>query len=481
MKFLRHRLFPISLLLAAFFFKGVFLVTTFPIFTGQDEARHYNTVQYLNQPEIPADQLVDRPYQQRKDDFSSYNFSEEILNAGKAAGIDDLRRGLFSTQPFVPGSFDGVRESDIVANSWRPYNVFVPVDTAGVSFYHRVAALLERLLSEQNILVRFYAIRILSVALGTIAVWLTFLLARALRFDTPASTLIAALVAFQPKFSMYLTNINYDVLLIPSFFFFTWGGALSLRDGLNRKNFIAMLGGVAIGLLTKGTAIVLLAAFVGLMVFHFFAHARRHFKLTIAKGLFGLVFVFGALALSGGRYDYSHLIPIKTSFSETKASLREYLNESVTPGRLALSSRTYWGALGWNDDLLANHLTDAIWKLEIVSAIGIAFFFLRRKTVECFPKKIQVAFLVAMLAALQLGIRAADWNVFAQTGSLDLGTPGRYFLPNLATHLILVFFGLGALLGTNERFRKVLLGGVILMFFFSLYLTADVLLPRFYL
>ncbi|MFZ1735501.1 MAG: hypothetical protein WAU31_01050, partial [Candidatus Moraniibacteriota bacterium] len=98
MKIVRHPAFLITLLLTVFFLKGVFLATLFPIFTGQDEARHYNTLQYLNQPEIPAEQTTHRLHIQNKEDFSDYNFSEEIVNTGKTAGIDDLRHGLFDTQ-----------------------------------------------------------------------------------------------------------------------------------------------------------------------------------------------------------------------------------------------------------------------------------------------------------------------------------------------------------------------------------------------
>jgi len=71
--------------------------------------------------------------------------------------------------------------------------------------------------------------------------------------------------------------------------------------------------------------------------------------------------------------------------------------------------------------------------------------------------------------------------VFMSTHALDLGTPGRYFLPTLASHVILVFAGLGMLLGKRRYFKNTLIGGIILMFFFSLYLTFDVILPRFYL
>lgn len=480
----RHPAFLISLLLAIFFLKGVFLATLFPIFTGQDEARHYNTLQYLNQPNIPAEQTTYRLHIQDKEDFSDYNFSEEIINAGKAAGIDDLRHGLFDTQPFAPESFDGPNEPNITQQTWKPYNFTVPADVAGTgSLYHKVASEIESALSRHNILVRFYAARIFSVLLGTLAVFLAFLIARTLRFDAFISTLLAALVAFQPKFSMYMTNINYDAILIPTFFLFTWGGIMSIQKGINWRNSIVMLTAVAIGLLTKGTAIVLLATFLGIIIFHIITLARRSFKTaTIMKSVGAALFVIaGILILSGGRYHYMRLIPVEDSLSDTINSLGSYLDKSLTFGRFALSSRTYWGTLGWNDDFLANHLTDILSLIEEIAILGLVLFLFAKDKPDFLPEKGSVIFLIAMILALQLGIRTADWNVFAHTGSLGIGTPGRYFLPNLTTHIILVFIGLGMLLGTRERFKNILIGGVILMCFFSMFLTFSTILPRFYL
>ncbi|QQR77948.1 MAG: glycosyltransferase family 39 protein [Candidatus Moraniibacteriota bacterium] len=484
MKIVRHPAFLITLLLTVFFLKGVFLATLFPIFTGQDEARHYNTLQYLNQPEIPTEQTTHRLHIQNKEDFSDYNFSEEIVNTGKTAGIDDLRHGLFDTQRFVPESFDGANESEITRQTWKPYNFTTPADVVGSkSLYHTIAGAIESTLSQQDILTRFYAIRIFSVLLGTIAVFLTFLIARSLQFDHFISTLLAALVAFQPKFSMYLTNINYDALLIPTFFLFTWGGVISIQKGLNWKNFSIMFLAVVIGLLTKGTAIVLLMAFLGIIFYHSyrFIRARHQFKITFLRSVFAALFIIGIVALSSGRYHYTTLIPIGTSFSVTATSLGQYLDKSLTFGRFGLSSRTYWGSLGWNDDFLARHFTDILWPLEEIAIVGIILFLFSKKKPNFLPEKKPVIFLIAMIIALQFGIRVADWNVFAHTGSLDLGTPGRYFLPNLATHLILVFLGIGTLLGTRERFKNILLGGVIFMCFFSMFLTLDIILPRFYL
>jgi len=478
-KILRSPIFLISLLLVAFFLKGVFLATLFPMFTGQDEARHYNSAQFINEPTDKIWEKSPKKAEVNRDTFADYNFSEEILFAGTAAGIDDIRSGLYNTTDFSNTSL-GKNEGEILEQKWRPYNLFEYPDAVRGSLYHTITGKIEGALADQNILVRFYSIRIFSVLLGTFAVLLAFLIARTIGFSPYISTLFAALVAFQPKFSMYLTNINYDAFLIPLFFLFTWGGVLSLRDGINWKNVSIMITAIALGILTKGTAVILFVAFLGLIGFHLFRKAKNPKKLFIAAMIFVGIFLI-ANAFLETKYSLRGLFPLKGSATETLLSLGEYLDTSLTPGRFALSSRTYWGALGWNDSVIINHLTNILWPIQAIATLGIILFLFTRNKPDFLPDKTQIAFLISMIVALQLGIRLADWNVFASTGSLDLGTPGRYFLPNLATHLILVFVGFGMLLGKREYFKNILKGGVILMFFFSLYLTFNVILPRFYL
>lgn len=478
-KILKNPISLISLLLVAFFLKGVFLATLFPMFTGQDEARHYNSIQYLNEPEDKAWEKKSKKAKTNCDIFSDYNFSEEIQNTGTASGIDDIRSGLYNTVDFSDTS-EGKNEQEILERKWRPYNLLKYPDAVIGSLYHTITAKIEKALSRENILVRFYSVRIFSVFLGMIAVLFTFLIARALGFNQLISTLFATLVAFQPKFSMYMTNINYDTLLIPLFFLFTWGGILSLRDGPNRKNISVMITAIALGIFTKGTAVILFVVFVGLVGFHLFKKAKNLKKVLISATLF-VGFFFIANFFLETKYSLAGLLPFKGSVAGTFVSLGDYLDESLTLGRFSLSSRTYWGSLGWNDDFIVNNLTDILWPIEIIATIGLILFLFTKNRPDFLPEKKLVFFLITMIIALQLGVRMADWNVFISAKSLDLGTPGRYFLPNLASHLILVFVGLGMLLGKREYFKNILLGGVILMFFFSLYLTFNVILPRFYL
>ncbi|QQS20628.1 MAG: glycosyltransferase family 39 protein [Candidatus Moraniibacteriota bacterium] len=468
------------LLLDAFFLKGVFLAALFPLFTGQDEARHYNTIQYIAEPFEKTWPMEPRAHKENKNELLDYNFSQEIIGVGQAAEVDAIRGGIFRTADFSSGKgYDGKNENTIREKSWQPRNTYSPPDIATPGLYHRLGAFFEWALSGHDLLVRFYAIRIMSVALGTVAIFLAFMIARALRFDRHISLLFAALVAFQPKFSMYTTNINYDALLIPTFFLFTLGGILSLRDGLTLRNGAILLVSTILGVLTKQTAFILLPVLFILLSFHLLRHLSQKRSRFLSFTLFFLVLI-GGLSFLASHPTVKNIFPTHLSRTEILTSFEKYRSESLTPGRLALSSRTYWGALGWNEDIISRRLTDVLWPIEGLAAIGLLIFFIFKKP-EFLPEKRLVAFLVLMILALQLGIRAADWSIFRLTGALDLGAPGRYFLPNLATHFLLVFIGFGALVRSREFLRHLLVASVILFFAFSFYLTVSVVAPRFYL
>ncbi|MDR3558857.1 MAG: glycosyltransferase family 39 protein, partial [Candidatus Pacebacteria bacterium] len=248
--------FILALILLVFFLKGVFLATVYPMFTGQDEARHYNTIQYLVQPSGLNLPLNDRYAKTNNDNFSDYNFSQEILQVGQASGIDRLRSDIFNTINFSSG-YNGRNEAAIDSNGWKPYNYFSYRDIALPGLYHQLGAAIEKAFANQNILVRFYSIRIFSVLLGTLAILFAYLIAENVGFPAEYALLLTAIVAFQPKLSDYFTNINYDALLIPMFFLFTLGGVLALKNGLNWKNFSVMLLAAVAATLTKGTGLIL--------------------------------------------------------------------------------------------------------------------------------------------------------------------------------------------------------------------------------
>lgn len=471
----------LALILTIFFLKGVFLTVLFPIFTGQDEARHYSSLQYRAEPKEKNWEKINRPLGSiKKVNISDYNFSAEMIGAGEAADYNVFRHQLYNTVNFSDGYY-GTNEKEINLKKWKPYNYFKQPDiVAGNNFYYSVATFLEKILKNSDILVRFFSNRIFSTFLGTIGVFLAYLIFKNIEIKEKESLILTAIFAFQPKYAMYFSNINYDVFLIPLFFLFTLGAVLSLRNGLNWKNGSLMLVSILLGFFTKPTALILVAPFLGLIFYFFYTNYTKQKKSLNLKIIFpmivGLIIIFYF-----SNYNFVSLLPFKNNLTETFQSLSTYLSKSLTFGRFGLSSRTYWGSLEWFDNIFAKNFTNIIWVIQFFSFLGIILFLFSKKKFTFLPPKKYVLFLIGMIIALQVGIRMADWKIFISSGSLALGTPGRYFLPNLVSHIALIFIGLGSLLKKESYFKNTLKLGLILMFSFSMYLIFNMIIPRYYL
>lgn len=477
--------FILILILAVFFLKGVFLSVIQPIFSGQDEARHYNTVQYLAEPKgvVSKNEKKKRKNDsdlRDKDDFNTYNFSEEIQKTAEATDTDILRGEIYNTIHFSSSS-EGMNESGINARIWKPYTYYFYPDTAGTaSLYHKTAAQLEKFFSDQSILVRFSLIRIFSVFLGTFAVYLSYQIARTIGFSTKLSLILTAILAFQPKFSLYFTNINYDVLLIPMFFLFTYAGVLTLKNGLNWKTISLLLLSILIATETKGTGYILVITLLGLIAFLLYEKVKLQDK-KVRYGIYGLCFIISLAVIS---FLFSYFLQIKNL-----SSIGDYISKTITFNRFVLPSETYWGTLSWVNNSLLSNVTNIIFVIEMIALIGLGLLLFSKKFKGDYPSFLParkyIVFLISMIVALQIGIRVADWSVFSRIGGMkmSLGTPGRYFLPNLVSHILLVGAGLGAALAYFKKekyFEPLLLAILIGMFSLMMYLIFNVIILRFY-
>jgi len=100
---------------------------------------------------------------------------------------------------------------------------------------------------------------------------------------------------------------------------------------------------------------------------------------------------------------------------------------------------------------------------------------------EFLPEKKYIIFFIGIILALQLAIRFYDWRVFDATGQILIGTPGRYFLPNIIPHILLIVTGLGFFTRNKKQFHILLKILALLMILLSLYSIINVIIPRYYL
>ena len=165
------------------------------------------------------------------------------------------------------------------------------------------------------------------------------------------------------------------------------------------------------------------------------------------KYWFGLFFT---ISFSVIMITFQKHLPLIGNFNEISASFFRYFLKNIDPELISLSSKTYWGILSF-DNWISLHLLEIVWFIQFFSILGLILFIFSKNKPEFLPEKKYIFFFILMIVALQAGIRLADWQYFTKYGKLGLQTPGRYFFPNIAIHITLVFVGLGMLL---QYFKK---------------------------
>lgn len=458
------------------------MTALFPLFFGPDEAKHYNTVQYLAYPENKDLKMKRNKEKIDNKKIETYNFSEEIEKTAQSVNFDKVRWSTKSSVPFADG-WIGQNENEITSAGWSRLNRdYPPSIVRQAQLYHLLGSKIESSFSDKDIFYRFYLIRLFSVFIGTACVLLFYLITKYAGFSRNHGLLITAIAAFQPGFSAASTFVNYDILLIFSFSLFALGAVLMLKKGINFLSIVISVLGITIGILAKGTAIVLIPVLALLILYNIWKKLKN-WKAIIAACLLFLIILASSFTIFEKRYGFERI------FSAFKGappqiimdSAHKYLTESLTPGRLKLTALAYWGNNRWTNETISDYITNTIWSVEAIAALGLLFFLIYPKKPDFLPDKKVVIFMLIMLAALQLGIRFYDWRIYYVTGNFDLGTPGRYFLPNVMLYIILIFCGIGAILRKSRYFDIALKVCLIAMFAFSLYSILNVIIPRFYL
>jgi hypothetical protein len=471
------------LLLTVFFIKQIVFVAILPIFQGPDEPLHYSRIQHLAESEknIPEKNEIENKKIKDARDISTFNFSEELINTAEFVETDQITFHSSKTGTFSNTS-DGPHEKTIKNSEWKRYveNSDISLKKETITYYFS-SSLIEKSLSQKNIFIRFYAIRIFSAILGLLSVFFIFLAARKI-FDEKISFILSALVVFQPMFSQTAGIINYDILLVLVFSAFTYGFVFALKDGINWKNSLILLLSTVLGIATKAPGIVLVLMLFSLAVYF----AKKHFQLRTGIFIAGIIVtallaVVALLMILPNSYISSlFLISQKCRFDSVFQSIMEYVLESKS--RWSWSELSFWGNFGWLDTRISSWIVSMANYIELLSVAGVAAYFVFPKKVPDFlPKRKFVIFFIGIFLALEFVIRFADWTYFNRSGVVQLGTPGRYFLPVIGAQFSLIVIGLGMLVRKYfiwKNILKVLALGMILLWVYSVLI---VIIPRYYL
>jgi len=481
---LAHRYFGLGLLLVLFIVLGVWQALLIPFFQGPDEQVHYATVQYWAEPDEKTWPIHESTELNRSDDIRSYRFSEEIREAAYRLQFDEIKWQTTNTQIFVGNSPNGQFEQEITDNTWKRYIDDYPVNASGTwSLYYYFGSKMESFFVSSSILNRIFFSRLFSLFIGTLTVLVAYAAARKLGWGSRLSALFASLVAFQPMFIATSAIVNIDILLVFAFSLFFYGAINWLTGGTSSKSVCITLAAVGIGIFTKGPGVVLLALFPVLVAMVLYRHFQWDWRKHFLEGILALftltclVFIFTPPHILS---DFLRLESV-SAFSGPIASLSAYAEKTLSISAFLWTTTTYWGSFGWLDARLSEGIIRIILAIETVAFFGLAWLLFDRNPPGFLPAKKVLLFAVLSIIFLQFAIRFFDWRVFDATSKILIGTPGRYFLPNIIPHLLLIATGIGYWAGTKTRFILVIKTLSFLIFLLSLYSSWFIILPRYYL
>ncbi len=461
---MRNKALRILLILA--FIKGIVWMVMTPIFQVPDESSHFSIIQIIAE-------TGKRPHPRRE-----RITSKELMTVSQTVGFN-----WEINHPVWQGYADNwQKQINQVPDEWRSSFVQNQYQTSlkRPPLYYWLATPFYLIFHQQSFLFRFFSVRFLSVLISLITAYFVLRLSQ-LVFKSKSLCLAAVcLVIFQPMFSFINIGVHYDSLVILTATIFLYLGAKYLRSRKKKYLYWNLIIGL-MGLFIKPDLIVL--PLVSLLLF-----PKKKLKVVIpvALGILVLLITLPKILISG--------IPINNVFIDKFRYLinfNEYSNNFNRLSRILISGQFlpqlqnylvntwqmhlaqifpwYWGVFGWLEKVMPAFIYQGLKILILFSLIGWLRFTYRQIKKPSFSKttlKIMKFLVFSTIAHLGLVV-LNDFRFFTASG-INYGIQGRYLLPFISVHMILLVLGLSQLV--PEKHYRVLAIGLII-FSFSLNLA----------
>lgn len=381
-----------------------------PIFQVPDENLHFGLIQYLGENNrFPAPK-------------TSRHVSLELVKAAQAVNFNWMK-----SHPVWQGlPLDW--QQQIKSIDFQAKKTFSDYQSMGgqklPKVYSIIGAVVYKIFSRADFFWKFYSLRFLSVIFGLITVYLTYLIALSF-FKRPVLALsAAAAVAFHPMASVIFSSVTYDSLAILASTVFLYFAVKFIRTKSYRFQWLAL----TIALF----GITIKSQLIGLSIAWLFLLTKKQLKFL---PLFLIIFIF----LGWQMHDIQEFLLIFLAWFQGNNwhLVADYADVYVKP-LLAEVFPWYWGVFGWLEKVMPLVVYRVIKIICALSLIGIIISRQFRR----------IRFLLIFTFAMVLVIMVNDFFIFSQRGA-NFGVQGRYFLPAVTAHMILLIFGLLVLIPKN--------------------------------
>lgn len=398
------------ILLVAFLIKGLVWMFITPIFQVPDENLHFGLIQYLSENNrFPGPK-------------TSQHVSLELAKAAQAVNFNWMK-----SHPVWQGlPLDW--QQQIKSIDFQARKTFSDYQSMGgqklPKAYSIIGAIVYKIFSQANFFWRFYSLRFLSVILGIITVYLSYLIAQIFFKNKLLSLAAVSLIAFQPMASVIFSSITYDSLTILTATAFLYLAVKFIKTTKKKFQWLALIVALA-GLMVK-------SQLIGLSLAWLFLLTKKQLKFL---PLFLIIFIF----LGWQMHDIQEFLLIFLAWFQANNwhLVADYADVYAKP-LLAEVFPWYWGVFGWLEKVMPMIVYRVIKIICGLSLIGIIISRQFRR----------IRFLLIFTFIMALVIMVNDFFIFSQRGA-NFGVQGRYFLPAISAHIILLIFGLLVLIPKN--------------------------------
>jgi hypothetical protein len=396
----------LTVLLIAVFIKSVVWLAQTPVFQAPDENIHYAMIHYLGEN--------NRHPGKRNSNVNSLEFLEaiKIVNFSWRAQ-HPVWRGLSQNW------WEQLANLDPKLRQIFIYQLGTDAGQKLPQAYYWLNYPVYKLIQGADFLVRFYALRLVSVILGLVTVYLTYLTAKLVLNHQALALATAVLVGFQPMASVIFSSITYDSLAILLSTWFIYLMVQFFKSHQLRYQFQA-LAIAGLGLMTKTQLIALVLVWpLGLL------KKQRRWWPVLLLGLFFL----------SKLKEFSEIIRQGWTWLTTTPALALAGNywEINAPALWAQTFPWYWGVFGWLEKTMPLWVYASLKIIMLISLVGCL------KAYKFWSKTL--TFLLVISLVLVLVVMLNDFLIFTRNGS-GFGVQGRYFLPAIAGQMILLVYGL---------------------------------------
>lgn len=464
---------PILALVLATFFKALVWIGTVPIWHTPDEQAHFATIQYKAEGVKPVG----------KTHSEELIISERFLDTERGS----KRVNKFTFNPsykieYVKGSV-GKYEQEIenLPKSTRTHML----EKEAASYYpayYQIGKVIYQIFYNADLFTRVYVVRLFSILpiLGTTLI-VYFAAKELFPKEKSLHLIVPILVSFQPMVTFVNSGVTNDGLNIFLFTAFLYLCISIIKNGLNWKNLLAISITFGLGQITRPQFLVA-APLLGL-VFLYELVVRKKFFEILGKILIFLpvAIIFGGwftLQKALGNFFQAGVPLPYIEFPNTQAPpnlsfLTHFKNSLIQAD--AQTFYWYWGVFKWLSLVYPAIVNQILKGISLIAAAGFLFWTFRIFKSKAFSKEmIAILFLLISAITFALAIFLVDWRHIVTNG-FSLGVQGRYFLPTVLSHMVILTVGI--LTFVPDKFKNLaafLLGiSAITLNFFALFWITD--------